>query len=421
MAAAMVQSPQQALPKQMSDWADLKAAYRLLSSDRIEPRAIGQPHRQQTLAQCAGQGVVLCVQDGSDLQSVKVAGDHYVQHSTLAVLPQGAVLGLLDQRWYERIEASADETRLERSQRWRESDVWTEPPTAIGPAPREAHLVHVADRAADDLHVMAACADQGHGFVIRAKHNRRVNDGTDKLWPALQAQPQADAMTVEQGTQRHNGRITRRGRRAEVTVQYTTVHLDRPWNHPGEAPARTVNAVYLSEPEPPADAEPIDWLVLTSEPVSSVDDAKRIIGYYQKRWVIEQWHRCLKEGCRLEQSHLDSPEDLQRLAAIQSIIAVRLIQWRDTADPDKRQADEPTTLQQIVPWLWICLVAGWRQTQPETLTPRQFYEAVAKRGGWPGRNNDPRPGWLVLWRGFYDLQQMAHGVETMQNHPHPPK
>jgi len=418
----MAESPGQSLPQQMEDWASLKGAYRLLSNKHIEPRAIGEAHRQQTYEQCAEHSVVLLVQDGTDFQAVKVEGDRYVQHSTLAVTERGATLGLVDQRWYERVDPPANETRRERAARWRESCVWSDAARAVGPAPEGTRFIHVADRAADDLPFMATCEAQGHGFIIRAQYDRRLKDGTGKLWHTLQHQPEAGSMTVEVGTQRQkNGRIVKRGRKATVSVRYGQVTLDRPWSSTNDTPPRTVNAVYLQEIDPPEDAEPIDWMLLTSEPVASFEDACRIIGYYQKRWVVEEWHGCLKEGCKLEASQVREVRALQRLGAIQSILAVRLLQLRDAADPEHAgdQADDPKVLQSQLPWLWICLVACWRNCAPEKLTPRQFHRAIAKRGGWPGRNNDPRPGWKVLWRGFHELQKQAEGAELFQKSPPP--
>lgn len=436
----MAQAPGQSLPKAAGCWSDLKAAYRLLGNARVEPTAIGVAHRGQVWHESMKHPVVLCVQDDTDMRSAKVVGRRHIQHTTLAVLPDGQLLGVLDQRWFARPTPAADETRAQRMGRWRESCVWSDAAQALGPAADGCRLIHVADRASDDLNFMAACDDQGHGFVIRARHDRRVDDAQDKLWSRLGSAPVLGTLTVHVGEQRTGGRVTRRGRAATVTIRAASVTPDRPWNHPapGCAPAsapasapantpantpapRKVHAIYLREPNPPQDTEPIDWMLLTREPVEHFDDARRLIGYYQRRWVIEEWHRVLKEGCRLKQSQLDGADGLQRLAAILSIIAVRMLQLRDLADSQISgdTADDPKALQQTTPWIGITLVAALAKTPPEQLTPRLFWRTLALRGGWPGRTRDGRPGWKVIWRGWYDLTQMARGVELMQKYPYP--
>ena len=151
------------------------------------------------------------------------------------------------------------------------------------------------------------------------------------------------------------GTIVRRQRDVAVDVRFARVQLKRPWNHPHPAAGRSVWAVYLSEPaavdaEHAADAEhAVDWVVLTSEPVECFGDALRLTGYYTRCWVIEEWHRALKEGCRLEASQLDDPEDHLRLTALLSIMAVRLLQLRDLAKVDHPDADDPAALRRRAP------------------------------------------------------------------------
>lgn len=417
----MAATPHESMPKRCGCWADLKAAYRLLSHPKVRPEAMVAPHLNLTRERCIDQGLVLCVQDDTDLSSAKVAGDAYKQHSTLAVLPDGQVLGMLAASWFERVDAPAGETRQQREARWRESCVWPEAVTAVGAAPPGCRFVHVADRAADDLDFIERCCDQQVGFIVRARHDRRVNGGEAKLWSTLGEQPAAGSMRVDVPRQRdaRTGRL-RPQRKAQVQVRFASVRIEPPWNHPGAHASRSVQAVYVHEPTPPTDAAPIDWMLLTSEPVDDLAAALQIIRHYQQRWVIEEWHRAMKEGCRLEQSQLDQPADLQRLAALSSVVAVRLIQLRDLADPQREpeRANDPAVLKEAVPESWRVVVAGLAGCAADELTPARFWLTIARRGGFIGRRNDGRPGWKTIWRGWYDIQMMVAGYNLA--HPTPP-
>ena len=418
----MAESPGHSLPQQAGGWSDLKAAYRLLSHPGVDPRAIGETHRRGVRASAATHPVVLCVQDDSNLRAARIAGGREVQHAALAVLPEGELLGLLDQRWFTKVSPPKGETRTQRMKRWRESCVWSETAEAVGPMSGGCRLIHVADRASDDLNFMAVCGRQGHGFVIRARHDRRVDGAAGKLWSRLGREPALGTLRVRVGEQRDaRGHVVRRQREADVAVRAARVRLDPPWDHPGEHEAREVWAIHLRESDAPDGIEPIDWMLLSSEPAESFEDARRLVGYYQRRWVIEEWHRVLKEGCRLERSQLDEPADLRRLAAVLSVVAVRMLRLRDLADADRsgEMADQPVALQRTTPQLWIALVAALAKVPPERLTPRRFWRTIALRGGWPGRKSDGRPGWKTLWRGWSDLAQMARGAELAQNHPPP--
>lgn len=424
MAAMMSESPQLSLPKQAERWPDLKAAYRLLDNDRVDPHEIGSVHRRQVTEAAAAHKLVLLLQDDTDLQAVKIAGGEHLQHSTLAVVPEGSLLGVVQQTWFERVSAPKGETRSQRMDRWRESCVWPDAAEHIGPSPEGCRFIHVADRASDDLNFMAMCEEQGHGFVIRARHDRRVDEAGSRLWTFMREQPSLGQVTVMVHEQRdERGRIVRRSREATVELASTSVELQPPWNHPGTKhhQPRMVQAIHLREVDAPEDVPPIDWMLLTSEPVEDFDQAKTIVGYYERRWMIEEWHRVLKEGCRLEQTQLTLAENLYRLAAILSIVAVRMLQLRDLADPERspETTDDPEALQRTCPPIWIQVVAAYAKRDPASLTPRQFFMTIAKRGGFIGRKSDGRPGWKVLWRGWYDISQMVRGAELIQKHPHP--
>ena len=152
--------------------------------------------------------LVLLVQDDTDLKGVKVAGGRggewgEVLHTTLAVTPRGALLGIMDQRWFEHVAPVKGETQKQRAARWRESDVWRSAAQAIGGGGSAGcRHVHVADRASDNLLFMHACLKVGHGFVIRAKHDRRVEEQTATLWPRLEQEPVAGTLTAQIGLQR---------------------------------------------------------------------------------------------------------------------------------------------------------------------------------------------------------------------------
>ena len=125
MAAMMAMNPTASLPRQSSGWADLKAAYRLLNNDKINPDDIGVVHQKLTRQACAGHKLILCVQDDSDLSAVKIPGEQNLMHTTLAVTPDGKLLGVLAQRFVMRGEThSKTETRSQRADRWKESDLW---------------------------------------------------------------------------------------------------------------------------------------------------------------------------------------------------------------------------------------------------------------------------------------------------------
>ena len=89
-------------------------------------------------------------------------------------------------------------------------------------------------------------------------------------------------------------------------------------------------AVWAHEVDPPAGLkEPIDWLLLTSLPVRTLEEAMEVIGYYEKRWLIEEWHKALKTGCQVEGRQLQTSDRLEALTGLLSVVAVRLLQLKE--------------------------------------------------------------------------------------------
>src|SRR5690606_41705935 len=107
-------------------------------------------------------------------------------------------------------------------------------------------------------------------------------------------------------------RQPRQSRRAEVEVRAAEVTLRPPQRAGRRLPATTVRAALVREVDPPAGEEPVQWLLLTSLPVASAEQARPAIEYYRVRWMIEVFFRVLKSGCRIEQRQFES---LDRLLA----------------------------------------------------------------------------------------------------------
>lgn len=407
----------QSIPKRCGRWSDIMGAYRLLSNEAVDPQEIQRPHRTLTREAC--DGVVLAVADITDLDYTAHRGKKGLgklgdgrgrglqQHTVLAVDPDAGAIGLLDQRWSARPESPKGETRRQRQSRWCESDVWSDAVRTIGHPPMGCRLIHVADRGGDNFAMIDACYEQGAGFLIRAMHDRRV--GKRRLWEIMESRAVVDRIDVAISAQRSGlPRDRRSARTACVAVRTGTVEISAPMNDPRSTgkPSHTVHVVHVREEHPPTETEPLEWMLLSSEPAESGEDARRLVNWYARRWVIEEFHRIEKEGCRLEQAQLDDAHDIMRLAAITAIVALRLMQLRDLASEN-----DEASLKETASPEWIAMVATLGGVLASDMTARQFWHTIARQGGWIGRASDPRPGWKCIWRGWSDINLMVRGAQ----------
>lgn len=66
----------------------------------------------------------------------------------------------------------------------------------------------------------------------------------------------------------------------------------------------------------PPDTESLEWILLTSVPVQSVDDAWQRVCWYRCRWLVEDFQKVLKSGCRMETRRMHTVAALENLLAI---------------------------------------------------------------------------------------------------------
>ena len=428
IAGAITRSPDRSLPQQTQDWAELQGAYRFLNNPQVAPEQIQHIHRQRVRRQCRIRPLILAVQDTSELDFThhpsvtglgpigNGGGQGLLQHATLAIDPRGDLLGVLNQFWRLRVPAPQGETRKRRLERPRESDFWPDSVRAVGSL-GQTRIIHVTDRGGDEFETMIACREQENvGFLIRAQHDRCVNGGTDKLWSFLEKQP----IRGDRDVPIENGKANER-RIARVSIRYAPVSLDPPKQDPRFKKPIEGWAVYAREENAPAGVEHIEWMLLVSEALENLAEAEKRIDWYGLRWIIEEFHKAEKTGCRLETVQLKTAEALKRWAALVAVTAVRLIQMRDlaqgavaeTTDDPSSPSNQPQALQNLVPRTWLRIVAKLAKCEWIELTPRLFWLTIAKRGGYLGRKRDGPPGWLTLWRGWYDILLMVHGAELL--------
>jgi hypothetical protein len=430
LANKLIASPDGTLPKKLKHPADLRALYRMVNREQVTHEAVLRPHRQRTLELMRGTAEpLLIVHDDTELdydgletlrgQLGQIGnGSHrgYICHNSLAIVAgTGQVLGLANQILYRRPEADRKESRKARRQKKdRESRLWPQASQEIGPAPEGRLWVDVCDRASDSFEYLDHKHGQGGDYVIRCKHDRWVEavcqDGSferRKLHDLARSVPEVARRTVEVRPQ--NGRP---GRTATVRVGLGQIRVPAPRNPRGEHGSETLTVwvVYAGEVDPPANvSEPLEWILLTNVPVESAADAEERMGWYTSRWVVEEYHKAQKTGCGIEKMQFTSRGAMEPAIAMLSVVAVILLQLR-CASRDEAKKDSAAT--GFVPESLVRVLSAWRWGEVRMeITVWEFFYALARLGGHQNRKGDAIPGWIVLWRGWAQLQAMMIGAD----------
>ena len=266
----------------------------------MAPDDLVQSHIEATSSRLNAVPIVVAVQDTTEANWTNLrvteglgplghpACHGLLVHTTLAITPERVPLGLLAQQvWARDPDDSGKRARrkpLPISQK--ESQKWLHSLDAVDTArdccPTTC-MVSVGDREADVYDVLAAPRPVGVDLLIRAAWNRGVHAPQRYVWDTVVAQPVAAPLLLH---------VPRRGpqpaREATLALRFCPVTLRPPQHRKAEGlPAVTRWAVQVCEVAPPAEAEPMEWLLLTTVAVETVDDAIERVQWYACRWGIE--------------------------------------------------------------------------------------------------------------------------------------
>lgn len=423
LAAQAAARPDAATPEQTERWADCKAAYRLFDQEQVTFDAVIGPHCAATRA--VDPGTYLVINDTTELNygyerdlpgagrvGSTPGGRGFYLHTALLARADGSeLLGVAAQELYARplkkVTRVGSARRKQLAQR--ETDVWGRVIDRVGPPPAETRFIHVGDRGADNFDVYCHLLEQQAEWVIRAAQLQRLLVDGRSLEETLQARPTLGSYELEVAANKHQS-----ARTARLEVRSSAVTMPRPRSGASRyARAQQVmeipmTAVEVREVGPPRGVAPLRWVLLTSEPATSFAAAWRIIEWYERRPLIEEYHKCLKTGCRVEGRQYQTGDRLAPVIGLLSVLAVRLLQLKLAArtDPERPAAD-------VVPATWLAALPAVLKSRKPIKTVREFFRRLAGLGGFLGRKGDGEPGWQTVWRGLETLLLCLRGAEAM--------
>ena len=267
--------------------------------------------------------------------------------------------------------------------------------------------IHVMDREGDIYDCVSTLVAQDKRVVSRCGKNRLLKQADSTLLlDALDGLPvrYREEVTVSRrpGSKRpdQDKRYpARKGRVAYVEVTATAVVVKRTRNSPKNLPAEApLNLVHILEPMPPEKEQPVEWILLTSEPIETESELRKIVQIYRGRWLVEEFFKALKTGCAFEKRQLESYHALKNALAMALPIAWHMLVFRHQS-----RSDGELPAKDWIDPLRIQVVAAMakRYKLPENPTVKDVAHSIAGIGGWLKRNGPP--GWLTLRRGFETL------------------
>lgn len=401
--------PGSSIPRQNEDWYDTKATYSFFRNEDISLSSLQQAIADYGSKQVEKTRRLLIAHDVSQIsyKDLQADGLGYLAnkeargimcYSSVGISEDGIPLSLLYQHTWTRPIEELGKTRGRKRTAFEDKESYNwykgiqEVNEQLGAGIQK---IHIADREADIYELFFCAYEPNTDLLVRAKHNRRLTDGSE-LWNAVAEQ--SPAATVELQIPDKTGKKTIG---IEVEVRYHQVEILRPLasNNQYESVEMTAIEVKQVSPQQQWQEDILHWKLLTTLSITTVSQALQCVKWYCCRWLIERFHYVLKSGTRIEELQLKQSSSLQKAIHVYSIAAMRIMQlvYQSRATP-KVSCEVVLTKEQ-----WAVLYMLIHKTPVLPAQPPTLGEAVAwigKLGGHLGRKSDGPPGLKTVWLGY---------------------
>lgn len=437
------------IPMACGGWAETSAAYRFFDNGRVESKKVLQPHQEATLKRIQEQPVVLLVQDTTEVdvtrpqQQMKDAGPlndesrwGFYDHPLLAFTPERIPLGVVRAKiWARDLEEfqANQQAKMQdplakhkrkknrtieqkESLRWLEGYRWGCEITDQCP---QTTVVVISDSEADVYECFAEAGPKDGKkraeWITRACQDRSLSGGIPRGYQRLREKVASTRIlgTMEVEVRARPAQAAKDGKRnqprtariASMTIQATRVTLRGPQRPGGRLPDVAVNAILVREQNPPHGEEPIEWLLLTSLPITSFKKVCRVIEYYCCRWQIEIYFRILKSGCKVEDRQFEDAARYQPCLAMYMVIAWRVmyVLMLGRECPNMSCAEVFSEAE----WKSVYVVVCEESAPEKPPTLQEMIYLIGRLGGHLGRTQDGPPGPKAMWIGMQRMTDLA--------------
>lgn len=433
------QNPSAAFPRAVGSTSELEALYRFTTNMKFSAEDVLAPHFAASADRARDQEEVLVLHDSSDViyggethreglgRASAANNQGFLLHASLLCSADGqrTPLGLGALEPMTRADKPLRPSKRRRTElhdpnreslRW-----WRGVETVESRLQKPRSAIHVMDASGDMFDLLQQLVESDTRFVIRVSYPNRVVKDTEGLRTNLrtlieQVKPRRERRRVRlarrgrkrplQTKRRHPARASRVATLAFSSAEFALLkseHSNR------KATGATLNVVRVFEPSPPDGEEPVEWLLLTTEPVDTMPQILRVVDFYRARWLVEEYFKALKTGCSLEKRQSGSYQALVRVTALLVPVAYRLLLLRSL---ERQHPKGPAATFFDAVDLQLMRIDDATRGLPAIDSLTTAFQYLARMGGHL-KHNGP-PGWIILARGFEKLLSLRRGWEAAQ-------
>lgn len=402
---------------------DLKAFYRLINNKAINMETFIEGYQKglQRYSESIGDKEFwLLVHDTmfTDYNSRAVDlgytqtihSNGFLLHHSLLLDSSFVPLGLLHQEVYHREKSDFGKRHLCNTKEIqdKESNKWLNGIKTGQAFTQETQrpLIHIMDREADIEAVIQQCQNTSQHFIIRARHDRSTLNHTEREKVENKEAYRLFQLMRNASNKQIITRVLKDDKGNEYEAQ-CYLYYD---SFVFRGLQQKVNSVWLQEIKE-ENKTGVEWFLLTNLNLANENDATHIITLYAKRWTIEDFHKCYKTGCSIEQRQFDSRKTLTTVIAFLALPAVVLLRSRYLAKikPDESIDEIITDIEtkNIVNTLAEKYLKPIDYSICKKNTVLWWVLLLGRMGGHQGYKQKGLPGWQTIWKGYAYFQQVV--------------
>jgi len=406
-------SPNKSLPFIFRKYAALEGFYRLIKNERVKEDHIMKSISSNTIDSIGDLDEIAIIHDTTFInpklnKKSKLLGSHGLPtHLSLAVSTNALanVYGAVEIQFLKR--DSNNKSLVDNS----DYERWYNGVELVENKLKGKSCIHLMDREADSYAHFCDMNLKNHRYVIRVCHDRFINsDSSDKLYDRIKRKRSVHKIKVrvskrEESTYKKQQHIyaKREAREVELNISYDQIIFERGERVDKSYPEECeVNIVRVWEPNPPKGTKPIEWILATSEDIDNNEKLERVIKLYRRRWLIEEFFKGLKTGCKIEEKQFEDVDSWKKIIAFYLPIATKILNLRELDKASIEEIKNCLTKNQI-----SILKKLSSKDRIELQTANDYMHAIARLGGHIKYNGPP--GWIVLFRGMQELSTLEIG------------
>lgn len=425
IAARTLENPSGWIPPIFPDPSDQRAVYRFLANGRVTPPALLRSHAHHTAFHASNHNVVVVaidassfsVKDPSRQKGTGLVGDYcrggrgFLMMNAIAIAPDGAVLGMLGQKYWTRtapVTTSRNKRKFEDKETRHWEDVTQQVESVLETEAPNTRAWFQKDRGADAGELICRDLAAGRLSTVRVAYDRVLDERNRKLFEYMKRVKVRGTYSIEVAAS-----ATQQARLAQMEVRFA--HVTVKWKARGRTTTRfAIDVVWARETRQSAQRnKPIDWMLYSTWSVNTVEDAFIVLQNYQLRWRVEEFHRANKSGrSHAEDSQLRTSTSLLNWFTLLGIVSTRILELRDKS---RSRPNESASLWFSPEEIQAILLLRKPKSRPprNQITLEQAVRWIAELGGYTGKSSGGPPGMVVIGRGLDKIQTASELLRTI--------